>query len=88
MRYGPPYLSRYIRQHNPPWVLGHEGLGIVESVGEAVQNVKPGDRVIVPATPSDGLLNINELLPPLESFGLGTDFGPGEGMQGMFGPFV
>ncbi|KAF3043763.1 hypothetical protein E8E12_009866 [Didymella heteroderae] len=60
------------------------GLGIVESVGEAVQNVKPGDRVIVPATPSDGLLNINELLPPLESFGLGTNFGPGEGMQAEY----
>lgn len=68
---------------NTPWVLGHEGVGIVESVGEAVQNVKPGDRVIIPATPDDGVLNINALLPPLESFGLGTDFGPGEGMQGM-----
>lgn len=68
---------------NPPWVLGHEGVGIVESVGEAVQNVKPGDRVIIPAAPGDGVLNIDALLPPLESFGLGTDFGPGEGMQGM-----
>ncbi|ODV59648.1 S-(hydroxymethyl)glutathione dehydrogenase/class III alcohol dehydrogenase [Ascoidea rubescens DSM 1968] len=29
-----------------PVVLGHEGAGIVESVGEGVTNVKPGDHVI------------------------------------------
>ena len=29
-----------------PAVLGHEGAGIVESVGEGVTNVKPGDHVI------------------------------------------
>lgn len=36
--------------HDPeglfPVVLGHEGGGIVESVGEGVTNVKPGDHVI------------------------------------------
>ena len=29
-----------------PIVLGHEGAGIVESVGEGVTNVKPGDYVV------------------------------------------
>lgn len=29
-----------------PIVLGHEGAGIVESVGEGVTNVKPGDNVV------------------------------------------
>ena len=29
-----------------PIVLGHEGAGIVESVGEDVTNVKPGDHVV------------------------------------------
>jgi len=29
-----------------PVVLGHEGAGIVESVGEGVTNVKPGDNVV------------------------------------------
>ena len=29
-----------------PVVLGHEGAGIVESVGEGVTSVKPGDKVI------------------------------------------
>jgi threonine dehydrogenase-like Zn-dependent dehydrogenase len=48
---------------NPPWTLGHEGVGIVESVGEVVQNVKCGDRVIIPCTPDDGVLNIDKLVP-------------------------
>lgn len=29
-----------------PVVLGHEGAGLVESVGEGVTNVKPGDHVV------------------------------------------
>lgn len=29
-----------------PCVLGHEGGGVVESVGEGVTSVKPGDHVI------------------------------------------
>jgi S-(hydroxymethyl)glutathione dehydrogenase / alcohol dehydrogenase len=29
-----------------PIVLGHEGAGIVESVGEGVTSVKPGDHAI------------------------------------------
>jgi len=29
-----------------PIVLGHEGAGIVESVGEGVTTVKPGDHVV------------------------------------------
>lgn len=31
-------------------VLGHEGVGIVESVGEDVRNFRPGDRVLIPST--------------------------------------
>lgn len=34
-----------------PAVLGHEGAGIVESVGEGVTNVKPGDHVVALYTP-------------------------------------
>ncbi len=30
-----------------PAVLGHEGTGVVEAVGNAVHRVKPGDRVVV-----------------------------------------
>ena len=31
----------------PPLVLGHEGAGIVEAVGDGVTKVKPGDRILV-----------------------------------------
>ncbi|KAL2105047.1 hypothetical protein VUR80DRAFT_9117 [Thermomyces stellatus] len=34
-----------------PVVLGHEGAGIVESVGEGVTSVKPGDHVVALYTP-------------------------------------
>ena len=30
-----------------PWVLGHEGAGVVEQVGAAVSHVKPGDHVVL-----------------------------------------
>ena len=31
-------------------VLGHEGVGVVESVGDEVRNFRPGDRVLIPST--------------------------------------
>ena len=34
----------------PGTILGHEGVGVVEEVGRAVRNFKPGDRVVVPST--------------------------------------
>src|SRR4051812_39069770 len=35
-------------------VLGHEPMGIVEEVGSAVTNLRPGDRVVVPFNISCG----------------------------------
>ena len=37
-----------------PMVLGHEGAGIVEAVGEAVTSVAPGDAVVLSWAPSCG----------------------------------
>src|SRR5947209_12804427 len=31
-------------------VLGHEGVGVVEEVGEGVRNLRPGDRVVIGST--------------------------------------
>lgn len=35
-------------------ILGHEPMGIVEEVGSAVTNIKPGDRVVIPFNISCG----------------------------------
>ncbi|XP_008938593.1 PREDICTED: alcohol dehydrogenase 1-like, partial [Merops nubicus] len=37
-----------------PVIPGHEGAGIVESIGEGVTSVKPGDKVIPLCTPRCG----------------------------------
>jgi threonine dehydrogenase-like Zn-dependent dehydrogenase len=66
---------------NPPWGLGHEAMGIVAEVGAAVGSLKVGDRVIVPASPDDGKLNV-EPVQGFEAFGFGTDFGNLDGAQG------
>ncbi|OMG63673.1 glutathione-dependent formaldehyde dehydrogenase [Stutzerimonas balearica] len=34
----------------PGTILGHEGVGIVEELGEDVRNLKVGDRVVIPST--------------------------------------
>ncbi len=31
-------------------ILGHEGVGIVEEIGDGVRNLTPGDRVVIPST--------------------------------------
>ncbi len=38
-----------------PVVLGHEGAGIVEAIGQGVQSLKEGDRVILSWTPACGV---------------------------------
>lgn len=69
----------------PPWVMGHEGLGIVEKIGDAVQSLEVGDHVVIPDTLSTGHLNMESA--ELESsfgpsMGLGPDFGDYYGCQG------
>src|SRR5436190_17684017 len=38
----------------PPIVLGHEGSGIIEEVGEGVTDLKPGDHVVISWVPQCG----------------------------------
>jgi S-(hydroxymethyl)glutathione dehydrogenase/alcohol dehydrogenase len=38
-----------------PVVLGHEGAGVVEAVGEGVTTVEPGDRVVCAVVPACGV---------------------------------
>ena len=41
------HVVRTGHNHPLPVLLGHEGAGIVEAVGEGVEHVRPGDRVVV-----------------------------------------
>jgi S-(hydroxymethyl)mycothiol dehydrogenase len=41
------HIVRTLFGHRLPVLLGHEGAGVVEAVGEGVGNVRPGDRVVV-----------------------------------------
>ena len=38
--------------HPLPVVLGHEGAGVVEAVGEGVSHTKPGDHVVMSFVPN------------------------------------
>ena len=42
------------REHPVPVVLGHEGAGIVESVGPGVGYAQPGDHVVLSFVPTCG----------------------------------
>lgn len=39
----------------PPFIIGHEFVGIVEEAGNAVKTLRPGDRVAVPCYPYCGI---------------------------------
>ena len=41
-------------ERTPPVILGHEGAGVVEAVGQGVTRVAPGDHVIMTFLPSCG----------------------------------
>lgn len=39
---------------NPGRILGHEGIGVVQEVGQAVTSIKQGDRVLISCITADG----------------------------------
>ena len=60
-----------------PIVMGHEGLGVVTEVGDAVRFHSVGDVVVIPDNIDSGHLNMKT--PPLNVFGFGGELG---GLQG------
>uniref|UniRef100_F7AAV6 Alcohol dehydrogenase 1 n=1 Tax=Xenopus tropicalis TaxID=8364 RepID=F7AAV6_XENTR len=72
-------LSGAISDMKFPAILGHEGAGIVESVGEGVKNIKPGDKVIPLSLPQCGkcLLCLN----PKSNICEKSDFGKYSGLM-------
>ncbi|QDO84844.1 zinc-binding dehydrogenase [Shewanella psychropiezotolerans] len=47
-------LRNNVATFNPGTIMGHEGVGIIESCGELVSRFKPGDRVIISCITSCG----------------------------------
>ncbi|XP_072261708.1 alcohol dehydrogenase 1-like isoform X1 [Pyxicephalus adspersus] len=47
-------IEGHVKKIKYPIILGHEGAGIVESIGEGVTTVKPGDKVIPLIIPQCG----------------------------------
>lgn len=50
-------LKGDVPEVEPGRILGHEGVGVIESVGEAVTRFKSGDRVLISCITSDGRCN-------------------------------
>lgn len=47
-------LKGDVPEVEPGRILGHEGIGIVETVGEGVTRFKPGDKVLISCITADG----------------------------------
>ncbi|KAK2025184.1 alcohol dehydrogenase GroES-like domain-containing protein [Colletotrichum zoysiae] len=68
-----------------PYPIGHEAIGIVEEIGDAVDNLKVGDRVAIWNTDEDGDIDTdNEIAPAFDGFGFGKDFGNLGGLQSEY----
>ncbi|KAK2018409.1 alcohol dehydrogenase GroES-like domain-containing protein [Colletotrichum eremochloae] len=68
-----------------PYPLGHEAIGIVEEVGDDVDTLKVGDRVVVRDLDEDGDIDTdNEITVEFAAFGFGKDFGDLGGLQADF----
>jgi threonine dehydrogenase-like Zn-dependent dehydrogenase len=76
----------FFGSHNPPWVMGHEAVGIVVEVGSATEQFKVGDRVLLPfGTDSGHYVVDSTLTPDIPMYGAGGDFRPDNGgCQGMY----
>ncbi|KAH8742624.1 hypothetical protein F5883DRAFT_610284 [Diaporthe sp. PMI_573] len=62
---------------NAPWIMGHEAVGIVDAIGDAVNGFSVGDHVIIPDSITSDRSDVDASAPL--AFGLGDDYGPGLG---------
>ncbi|KAF4537113.1 alcohol dehydrogenase [Lasiodiplodia theobromae] len=55
-----------------PWVMGHEGIGYISEIGDAVTSLAVGDYVVIPDNLGTGHLDL-EPDSGLESYGIGSE---------------
>ncbi|PVH71555.1 GroES-like protein [Cadophora sp. DSE1049] len=68
----------------PPWIVGHEGIGVVSAIGDAVTGFTVGDYVLVPDNLDTGLVVMG---PPVA--GAGGWFGYGApGVGGLIAEYT
>lgn len=60
-----------------PWGMGHEAIGYISEIGNAVSSLAVGDYVVIPDNIASGHLNLEA--PVLDVFGVGGGLG---GLQG------
>lgn len=41
------FIDGHVKARKIPWVMGHEGAGIIRKVGPGVSNISPGDKIIL-----------------------------------------
>ncbi|KAK2021505.1 GroES-like protein [Colletotrichum zoysiae] len=52
------HIYRGVMGGTPPWTMGHEAIGYISAIGDAVSSLSVGDYVVVPDTVSPGHLEM------------------------------
>ncbi|KAK4163720.1 alcohol dehydrogenase GroES-like domain-containing protein [Cladorrhinum sp. PSN259] len=75
----------YWGSNTPPWVLGHEAVGVVVEVGSATEQFKVGDRVLIPAGSNEGFYSVaSTVVPSIPMYGSGPDISELDGCQAEY----
>ena len=75
------YHGTFSHGSTPPWGMGHEAVGFVTDVGNGVNSLAIGDRVVIPDIVNDAHMHIGLTDTVASSFGTGSGLG---GCQSMF----
>ncbi|OJJ06529.1 hypothetical protein ASPVEDRAFT_328095 [Aspergillus versicolor CBS 583.65] len=67
------HMYHGVQGGTPPWVMGHEALGWISEVGDAVSSLSVGDYVVIPDNIATGHLDMHP--PAMDSFGTGAELG-------------
>lgn len=63
----------------PPWTMGHEGMGVIAEIGNAIDGLHVGDYVVIPDIMESGHYELEPMAGV--SPGSGPDFGHEGGCQ-------